>query len=60
MEPKSFDIKVDANLVVKQSPDFVNLKQKASAGVSEKDLIERYTIAELEQEEEQKTEETDV
>lgn len=53
---KNFDVNVDANLIFRESPDFVNVPQKANAGVSKQDLIERHTIAELERQDEDEEE----
>jgi hypothetical protein len=60
MNPEKFDLEVNTHIIAKLSPDCPAIQQKANAGVSEKDLIERYTIAELEQEAEEETEEADV
>jgi len=57
MNPEKFDLQVTTEIIAKKSPDCPAIKQKANAGVSEEDLIERYTIAELEQEKEAEEEE---
>ncbi len=50
-----FDVEIKADVKFKQSPDFnAEIKQKAIAGVSENDLIERHTIGQLKEEDEEK------
>jgi len=51
-------IEVKSDVVVKASPDCKPIIQKAVAGVSNAELIERYTIGEYREEEEEEEQET--
>ena len=42
-----FDIEFATGLTAKKSPDFEEIVHKTVAGISEKDLIERNTIGEV-------------
>ena len=50
---KDFDIEFTTGLKAKKSPDFKDVTHKATAGVSEKDLIERNTIGKFEEAEDE-------
>ena len=54
-----FDIEFTTGLTARKSPDFVDVTHKAVAGVSEKDLIERNTIGEVKDSEDNPADETD-
>jgi len=54
-----FDIEFTTGLTAKKSPDFVDVIHKTVAGVSQKDLIERNTIGEVKNSEDQLTDETE-
>ena len=54
-----FDIEFTTGLKAKKSPDFVDVTHKAVAGVSEKDLIERNTIGEVRDSEDEQTDESE-
>ena len=60
MKTDKFDLEINSQLYAKESPDSESIKHKAHASISEEALIERYTIAELEQPKEEETEEADV
>lgn len=49
---KNFDVNVHTNLIFRESPNFISVPQKANAGISKRELIERHTIAELERQDE--------
>ena len=54
-----FDVEFTTGLTAKKSPDFVDIVHKAVAGVSEKDLIERNTIGEVKDSEDERTDESE-
>ena len=49
---KNFDVNINTNLIFRESPNFISVPQKANAGISKRELIERHTIAELERQDE--------
>lgn len=48
-----FDVEFTTGITAKKSPDFVDIVHKAVAGISEKDLIERNTIGEVKDQEDE-------
>ena len=52
-----FDVEFTTGLTAKKSPDFIDIVQKTVAGVSEQDLIERNTIGEVRNSEDDESEE---
>jgi len=55
----NFDVEFTTGLTAKKSPDFIEVIHKATAGLSEKDLIERNTIGEVKEPEDDKREESE-
>jgi len=54
-----FDVEFTTGLTAKKSPDFVDVIQKTVAGVSEQDLIERNTIGQVKDSEDEREEQPD-
>jgi len=53
-----FDVEFTTGITAKKSPDFVEIAHKATAEVSEKDLIERNTIGEVRDSEDEQPDES--
>jgi len=47
-EPAKKEINIEASVVVKKSPDFKQIGHKATAGLSEAEAIERFTVGNIE------------
>jgi len=50
---------VKSSVIAKQAPDFKPIKHRTIAGISETELLERYTIGEYSQKEEEEKEKED-
>jgi len=53
-EPTKKTINVQSSVVIKKSQDFKQVTHKATAGLSEADAIERFTIGNIEDDEKEK------
>jgi len=55
-EPAKKAIDIESSVVVKKSPDFKQVGHKATAGLSEAEAIERFTVGNIEDDEREQEE----